>query len=95
MDIEKHIDFIIETTKAKGITQSDIARQTGISERTIRSVYRRERLPVLTTYFKILECLGISIDIKSDTLQIKEKRKSNQGFTKIGTLNKQSIYIKN
>lgn len=62
MDIEKQfIDNLVKIRKAKGLSQRELASITGLTQQSISSIERKDRVPTLTNLIKYLK--GLNIDI--------------------------------
>jgi transcriptional regulator with XRE-family HTH domain len=72
---------IRELRKNKGLSQADLARQTGVSQKVISAYERSYRLPPSTFIPRVAETLGTTPDALYDT-----------GEGKIGGLKKNSLW---
>ena len=55
-------DRIKQTTYERGMTQTDLARESGVSYRTINSIFRQEKNPSEGTVARVARSLHISTD---------------------------------
>jgi transcriptional regulator with XRE-family HTH domain len=64
MNYKSTIEKIKSRRKLLGYTQKDITELTGLSERTIRSVESGEGSTSIESFIKILEVLGMEVNIQ-------------------------------
>jgi transcriptional regulator with XRE-family HTH domain len=64
MNYKSTIEKIKSRRKLLGYTQKDITELTGLSERTIRSVENGEGSTSIESFIKILEVLGMEVNIQ-------------------------------
>ncbi len=67
-DIQQNWQQIVDSIKAmrkeQGVTQERLAAITGISTQTISRFEQAKEDIQLSTIFKILDCFGMSLDLK-------------------------------
>lgn len=60
VSIEDTADRLRKARRAKGLTQSEVARKAGISENHYAQIERAEKNPTLSTFKSIIKAIGIS-----------------------------------
>lgn len=65
-EIEKEYELIrkiVRVRKEKKLTQRELARRVGVQQQVISRFEREKHIPTLTGFIKILDGLGLDIDL--------------------------------
>lgn len=72
-EIEKEYELIrkiVRVRKEKNLTQRELARKVGVQQQVISRFEREKHIPTLTGFLKILNGLGLDIDlVEKDSYQ--------------------------
>jgi len=60
----KLVEFLKSQAKAKGISESEIARRTGLKQQNVNRLFNFKRPPTLETFIKVADAIDFEVDFK-------------------------------